>query len=239
MSVLVVEDNPISAKAMQAVLTRHGLETSIAYTGVQAYDYLKENPQVECVVVDLILPEMDGFQLIQRMKQSALLQEIPVVICTTLRDATPARKSAQLGCRYYVVKPVVAQELVKKVDDAMDQGLSILESAHRTMDRLDLDQSSYDDVVRAFGKLMDEKTGQTYALVEDRLDYGTVLDYSDLAEGARLLGAEKLIRALSAIRYGGGHRRPEGHPAAFETLLRELSALERLLRPARRINVTI
>lgn len=86
---------------------------------------------------------------------------------------------------------------------------------------------------------MDEKTGQTYALVEDRLDYGTVLDYSDLAEGARLLGAEKLIRALSAIRYGGGHRRPEGHPAAFETLLRELSALERLLRPARRINVTI
>ncbi|MEE9284793.1 MAG: response regulator [Dehalococcoidia bacterium] len=239
MSVLVVEDNPISAKALQATLTRRGHDTAVAYTGVQAIDYLEENPQVECVVVDLILPEMDGFQLIRRMQQSALLRDIPVVICTTLRDMAAVQKSARLGCRHYLVKPVGAEELVKKINDAMADGLTIMENPLVTREQLDLDQKSYEDIVLAFGKLLDERMNLTYAMIEDRLEPGTTLDYSDLEEGARLLGAQKLLSALSNIEYGGLLDLPQASDKDIEHLLREFAALERLLRPARRTNVTI
>ncbi len=225
---------------MQGALLHGGHEAAVVYTGAQAYEYLEANPQIEAAIVDLILPEMDGFQLIRRMRETDTMRYIPIIICTTLREMEAVERGARLGCRHYVLKPVQGDELVRRVNDAIEKSVTLLEPKRRTIERLSLDEQSYNDVVRTFGKLLDEKTGQTHSFLEGTLSTDVTLDYKDLAEGAQLLGALKILSALEPFGVAGGprpHTKPT--PDDYNALLREMHAVERLLRPARRNNVIV
>ena len=119
MSVLVVEDDPVTMKILDLNLRKHGIKTILKETGSEALDYLSSNQDVELVVLDIMMPEMDGLEVVSKMREKSELKDIPVIMCTALSDTETVRKAASLGVVDYVVKPVNAGVLLEKVRKAL------------------------------------------------------------------------------------------------------------------------
>jgi CheY-like chemotaxis protein len=119
MSILVVEDDLVTMKILDLNLRKHGLDTVLKETGSDALDYMSSNQDVELVVLDVMMPEMDGLQVVSKMREKPELKDIPVIMCTALSDTETVRKAASLGVVDYVVKPVNAGVLLEKIRKAL------------------------------------------------------------------------------------------------------------------------
>jgi CheY-like chemotaxis protein len=115
-SILLVEDDPGHARLIQKNLRRSNITNQIVTVGdgQQALDYLfcegeyacGECPSPLLVLLDLNLPVLDGYQVLERMKADARTKRIPVIVLTTTDDAREVTRCYQLGCNVYVTKPV-------------------------------------------------------------------------------------------------------------------------------------
>jgi CheY-like chemotaxis protein len=86
MTVLVVEDDLWEQKVLQAQLEARGFSVVIAEDGRQALKYLRQNRPPACIVLDLMMPVMDGWELRERQLADPTLAPIPVVITTALSE---------------------------------------------------------------------------------------------------------------------------------------------------------
>ena len=115
-TILLVEDDAGHARLIEKNLRRAGIINGIVTVGDgrQALDYLfaegeyaaTESPGALLVLLDLNLPVLDGYQVLERMKADERTHRIPVVILTTTADADEVRRCYDLGCNVYVTKPV-------------------------------------------------------------------------------------------------------------------------------------
>ncbi len=115
-AILLVEDDPGHARLIEKNLRRSKIANKIVTIGdgQQALDYLfsegeyagSERPSPLLVLLDLNLPALDGYQVLQRMKADERTKRIPVVILTTTDDAREVSRCYELGCNVYVTKPV-------------------------------------------------------------------------------------------------------------------------------------
>lgn len=114
--ILLVEDNPGHARLIVKNLRRAGInnEIVIADDGQKALDFLfgegdyagQEPAAPLMVLLDLNLPVLDGYQVLQRMKADKRTRRIPVIILTTTDDTREVSRCYELGCSVYITKPV-------------------------------------------------------------------------------------------------------------------------------------
>jgi len=115
-TILLVEDDPGHARLIEKNLRRSNITNDIVIIndGQQAVDYLfgegdysRSRPHKPILVLlDLNLPGLDGYQVLQRMKGDDRTKRIPVVILTTTDDAREVERCYDLGCNVYMTKPV-------------------------------------------------------------------------------------------------------------------------------------
>ena len=115
-TILLVEDDPGHARLIEKNLRRSNITNDIVIVtdGQQVLDYLfgkgeyagGEHASPLLVLLDLNLPVLDGYQVLQRMKADDRTKRIPVVILTTTDDAREVSRCYDLGCNVYVIKPV-------------------------------------------------------------------------------------------------------------------------------------
>jgi CheY-like chemotaxis protein len=115
-TILLVEDDPGHARLIEKNLRRSNVTNDIITVsdGQQALDYLFGEGQYaggECaspllVLLDLNLPVLDGYQVLERMKADEHTRRIPVIILTTTDDTREVSRCYELGCNVYVTKPV-------------------------------------------------------------------------------------------------------------------------------------
>jgi len=115
-TILLVEDDPGHARLIEKNLRRSNITNEIVRfeSGHNALDYLFKTGEYEgsahaspvLVLLDLNLPGMDGYQILQKMKQDERTKRIPVVILTTTDDAREVDKCYDLGCNVYITKPI-------------------------------------------------------------------------------------------------------------------------------------
>src|SRR5690242_12010671 len=106
MSILIVDDNEIFLILLDKMLKAHHHSVLWASSGVEALKTLENESDVRLVIADIMMPEMTGLELLRRMKQSVLLKDIPVILCSVMADIENVRQGAVLGCHSYLVKPV-------------------------------------------------------------------------------------------------------------------------------------
>jgi len=106
---LVVEDNPAEQLSIQALLSHSDIEIEAADTGEKALSMLRERP-ADCVVLDLRLPDISGFELLQKISQDATLSDIPVVIFTGRELSPEEDNQLHAVARSIVVKGVESPE---------------------------------------------------------------------------------------------------------------------------------
>ena len=112
--ILVVDDEPDILALVTYHLARAGYRVSTAATGVEALQAAREEMPA-LVVLDLMLPELSGFEVLERMRADKSLVETPVLMLTARRDEPDRVKGLSLGADDYLVKPFSPQELVLRV----------------------------------------------------------------------------------------------------------------------------
>jgi CheY-like chemotaxis protein len=115
-SILIVEDDPGHARLIEKNLKRAKISNAIetVNNGQEALDYLfgegtyvgHVRPSPLLVLLDLNMPVLDGYQVLERMKEDDRTRQIPVVVLTTTDDAREVSRCYELGCNVYVTKPV-------------------------------------------------------------------------------------------------------------------------------------
>jgi two-component system, OmpR family, response regulator len=111
-SILLIEDNRDYARTLSANLEREGYEVSIAATGVAGLDLAKRN-EPDLIILDLMLPAMNGFTVLQRLRDEG--REAPVLIMTALGTEEEKLRGFGLGADDYVVKPCGLLEILARV----------------------------------------------------------------------------------------------------------------------------
>ena len=116
--ILVVEDDKKTASLIKLYLEREGFQTIIAYDGRQALE-LAERYQPIFVILDLMLPLLDGWEVCRRLRQSS---NVPILMLTARGEEIDRVSGLTLGADDYVVKPFSPRELVARVKAILRRG---------------------------------------------------------------------------------------------------------------------
>lgn len=111
--IIVVEDDPSTAELLMLYLAQGGYRVAHAYDGNKAIEKIKELKPF-AVLLDVMLPEKDGWEILQEIKSDPELKEIPVIICSVIDNA---ELGFALGASDYLVKPVDKITLLNKLEE--------------------------------------------------------------------------------------------------------------------------
>jgi|GEM_PF-3391621 len=117
-TILIVEDDKILQELYYDRFTAAGLTVIQAFDGLQALDRLDSHPEIQLVLLDLMLPQLSGYDVLARLKHSAVTRDIPVIIVSALADVDDQARGLQLGAAEYITKgemlPGVVIEKIKQ-----------------------------------------------------------------------------------------------------------------------------
>ena len=113
--VLAVDDDMINLKLITAMLRKDASigEVVEASNGADAITQLKNNPDIQIVLLDIIMPIMGGIETLQVIRADAQFKHLPIIVLTT--DETKKGASIEFGANEFVRKPVKSSELVEKI----------------------------------------------------------------------------------------------------------------------------
>ncbi len=113
--VLVIDDEQDIQLLCRLNMAREGLAIREATCGADGLEMAAQDiPEV--VVLDIMMPEMDGFEVLRRLKDDARTCDVPVVMLTARTSEEDRRRSRELGAALFVTKPFAPDELAKSVD---------------------------------------------------------------------------------------------------------------------------
>ena len=119
--VLVVDDNPDSVTIMRGILENRGYEVVAANTGSEALDLLRRET-VDVVLLDVMMPEMNGMEVLQRIKENVVTGGLPVILVTAKTHDEDLLSGYQYGADYYITKPFTAKQLVYGLELILGKG---------------------------------------------------------------------------------------------------------------------
>jgi DNA-binding response OmpR family regulator len=119
--VLVVDDEPDTVDFIRQTLVAEGFETSVARNGREALESIaRERPDL--VLLDIMMPELSGFEVLEAMARDPSMAGLPVVVLTARGDEMDARSGLALGARRYLSKPFDVRALVAEIRRHVGRG---------------------------------------------------------------------------------------------------------------------
>jgi two-component system cell cycle response regulator len=103
-SILVVDDDPINRKILTRSLESEGHRVTTAADGVRALEMLQDQP-VDIVLLDVLMPEMDGREVLRHMKADDKLKHLPVIVISALEEMETVVRCIEMGAEDYLSKP--------------------------------------------------------------------------------------------------------------------------------------
>lgn len=112
--VLVVDDNRITTKLLRRYLEANGFEASEAYDGIECLEKVAQRVP-DTIVLDVMMPRMDGYETVKRLRENPTTSKIPVVIVTALNDVANQLKAIESGADDFLSKPIEEKLLIAKI----------------------------------------------------------------------------------------------------------------------------
>ncbi len=118
-SILLVEDDEFLAELYATKLNLEGFEVSLAMDGEKGLKLAKE-VMPDLILLDIILPKMDGFEVLKGIKADSATKNIPVILLTNLSQKDEVQKGLDLGAKDYLIKAhFMPSEVVKKIKETI------------------------------------------------------------------------------------------------------------------------
>jgi CheY-like chemotaxis protein len=111
-TVLVVDDDPRNIFALSSALERRRMKVLTATTGLEAIDLINGTPDIAIVLMDIMMPEMDGYQTIARIRENPAFRRLPIVALTAKAMKGDREKCLEAGASDYLAKPVNTEQLL-------------------------------------------------------------------------------------------------------------------------------
>jgi DNA-binding response OmpR family regulator len=109
--VLVIEDEPNISEAIRFILTRDGWQVEVEADGLAALERLRAAPP-DALILDLMLPDMDGFDVLRRLRAEDATRHVPVLMLTAKGQSADRDLAAKLGVTRFMTKPFANAEVV-------------------------------------------------------------------------------------------------------------------------------
>ncbi len=116
LKVLYVDDDIINRKLLENILKKNPkvYETLEAKDGKEALEILNKNPDVDFVLLDIIMPRLDGIETLKYMKRDPRFNQIPVIVLST--DDTQKSRAIDAGANDFINKPIKERDLNQKIE---------------------------------------------------------------------------------------------------------------------------
>ena len=132
---MVVDDDQDTVAILSRHLQREGFVPIEASSGAECLKLVHEN-EVDVILLDLMMPEMDGFEVVKALKDDPMTAEIPVIMITARDDLDARAEGMRLGVSDFLAKPVFRRQLAGRVRAQLDV-VETARSATAAMDRLE------------------------------------------------------------------------------------------------------
>lgn len=113
--ILIVDDSKFNREILSEILNQYTVIE--AKNGYEALEYMKADKNIALVLLDLVMPEMDGFEVLKYMNQNHLIDEIAVMIISIDKDDQSIEKAYELGVSGYITRPFSSAVVLKKVNN--------------------------------------------------------------------------------------------------------------------------
>lgn len=207
MRILIAEDDKISRDLLCRILESEQRHTLITVAdGEAAWKRLNEPEQgrIDLLLLDVIMPRLDGLSLVEKMRAANTLKTIPIILCTASSDRPTVQRAALLSVTHYIVKPYVKNIILEKIR-LVESELSAAESLEDTgvvCERLGLEPATHGEMltelcaeVRTW--ILHARTGNLAHEREALLVDANGFKGSCLSLGARLLS--RLLGEVEAL----------------------------------------
>ncbi len=112
--ILIVEDSPTQAEELRFILAKRGYTVSLAVDGKEALRFLAIRiPDI--VVTDIVMPEMDGYELCRQIRSDRRLKDVPVILVTSLSEPADVIKGLEAGANNFITKPYDEKYIVSRI----------------------------------------------------------------------------------------------------------------------------
>ncbi|MGA2408991.1 MAG: response regulator [Candidatus Binataceae bacterium] len=117
--IMVVDDDPDTVSILARHLQREGFVAIEAVSGAECLRIVREHP-VDVILLDLMMPDMDGFEVCRALKEEAHTAEIPVIMITARDDLDARAEGMRLGVSDFLAKPVFRRQLANRIRAQLD-----------------------------------------------------------------------------------------------------------------------
>jgi adenylate cyclase len=119
-SILIVDDSPVNRDILVHRLTRQGHHVTAAENGRQALELIQENP-FDLILLDILMPEMNGYQVLQSLKSDRNRREIPVIMISALDELDSVVRCIEMGAEDYMPKPFNPVLLKARIESSLEK----------------------------------------------------------------------------------------------------------------------
>lgn len=119
--IMVVDDDRITLQICEYILKKQGYYVVTVESGKRCLEYLRDesNPPVDCIILDIEMPLLNGYNTLSSIRQSEKLMKIPVMFLTEAATQDTVKEAIRLGVTSYLKKPFLPDELSERVEQLL------------------------------------------------------------------------------------------------------------------------
>lgn len=229
MCILIVEDDPITSKILSIKLQKNGFSVQAVERAEAALEYFANNGDVELLLTDIMLPGIDGIELIEKIKEIREYKYLPVIVYSSKNDKETVYRAIKLGCCAYITKPSNLKELINKVTQFSTRRASVLTDKIKVRIKFSMENDEYDELFQLFTQMVIDKAKFVEAEGQNAEPRNVAESLLDLHEGSSLVGAERLHTSLQRLQIIKQNNEMQALQYELPSVIRELETLKNYL----------
>lgn len=120
--ILIVDDEPNIVMSLEYIFKKENFEVFVARDGAEAIEIV-ENSIPDIILLDIMMPNVDGYQVLNYLKESEILRKIKVIFLSAKNKSSDIELGLQLGADKYISKPFSVKKIVKEVKELLNNKL--------------------------------------------------------------------------------------------------------------------